>query len=965
MALIGEMQYLTIGGNTYSLPSGGGGSVSSVAVSNATNGGLSVSGSPISSSGTITIGHSNVLSSAQTTQAVYPIKIDKNGHISAYGTAVTIPTVNNATLTIQKNGTTINTFTANASSDVTANITVPTKVSELTNDSGYITSYTDTKLQVSEINSNTQYYPIVGTGTTAATRQYDTNGFLYKGITGTTSSVGLATIALGNNTKSGTANNKKGQIQLYGPDDNYLLLEYAGTSNNRTITFPDKAGTVALTSDIPTVELFLTSGTKTASISIDGTRYDLYAPTPNVGTITSVKTTAGAHTAIDVSSGAANFNIPTKTSHLTNDSGFITSYTDEKLKVAEVTSGYVYYPIVGINTAAATRQYDTTGLKYVGQTGTAGALGYATLTLGNSTASGTANNKQGQLIIYGSTAYAHTINGAPTGARVLTLPDKTGTIALTSDIPDVSGKIDTAGTGLSKSGTTLNHSNSVTAQTTQAVYPIKIDAQGHISAYGSAQTILSIGTTSSTAAAGNHTHDIGLGSTTDTTSGVTLASATKYKLTAGGKSVYFTMPTIPTVSYPVTSVNNKTGAVSLTASDVGALASGTTYVSTVTTTAGAHTAISSKSGAVSFNVPTTAAHVGAATSDHTHGNITNGGDITATAPTIASGDQIIINDNSASKITNGPTFDGSTTTKALSQKGTWETFSNSLLYGECTIAAATAAKTVTVDSSFKLETGATVAVKFSNSNTASSPTLNVNSTGAKTIYRYGTTSAGTTAQTSWSAESVVCFVFDGTGWRMMDWQNDNTMVTQNHSTSTSVYNMALANYSSSSGGTSTLNHSNKIQANPSTGDTLQSGRATTADLSSSDVTTFVNSLNYSQINAVDYVVEEGTSGSWHYRKWNSGIGECWLSGYNPGSYTCGTTRGSLYSGGNLSLTFPVTFTSYPAVTGSVSLGTDAYVVWLQFNALSTTTAQCRIVSSGSVAANSSYLISVHATGQWK
>ena len=52
----------------------------------------------------------------------------------------TIPTVNNATLTIQKNGTNVNTFTANASSNVTANITVPTKVSELTNDSGYITN---------------------------------------------------------------------------------------------------------------------------------------------------------------------------------------------------------------------------------------------------------------------------------------------------------------------------------------------------------------------------------------------------------------------------------------------------------------------------------------------------------------------------------------------------------------------------------------------------------------------------------------------------------------------------------------------------------------------------------------------------------------------------------------------------------------------------------------------------------
>lgn len=38
--------------------------------------------------------------------------------------AASQPTVNNATLTIQKNGTTVNTFTANASSNVTANITI-------------------------------------------------------------------------------------------------------------------------------------------------------------------------------------------------------------------------------------------------------------------------------------------------------------------------------------------------------------------------------------------------------------------------------------------------------------------------------------------------------------------------------------------------------------------------------------------------------------------------------------------------------------------------------------------------------------------------------------------------------------------------------------------------------------------------------------------------------------------------
>ena len=52
------------------------------------------------------------------------------------------------------------------------------------------------------------------------------------------------------------------------------------------------------------------------------------------------------------------------------------------------------------------------------------------------------------------------------------------------------GKLYSAGKGISLSGTTFNHSNSVTAKTTQAVYPIKFDAQGHITAAGTAQVIL-------------------------------------------------------------------------------------------------------------------------------------------------------------------------------------------------------------------------------------------------------------------------------------------------------------------------------------------------------------------------------------------------------------------------------------------------------------------------------------------
>lgn len=48
------------------------------------------------------------------------------------------PTPGDGTLTIQKNGSTVATFTANQSTNTTANITVPTKTSDITNDSGFI-----------------------------------------------------------------------------------------------------------------------------------------------------------------------------------------------------------------------------------------------------------------------------------------------------------------------------------------------------------------------------------------------------------------------------------------------------------------------------------------------------------------------------------------------------------------------------------------------------------------------------------------------------------------------------------------------------------------------------------------------------------------------------------------------------------------------------------------------------------
>lgn len=50
------------------------------------------------------------------------------------------PVVNDGTLTIQKNGSSVGTFSANQSSTSTINITVPTNNNQLTNGAGYQTS---------------------------------------------------------------------------------------------------------------------------------------------------------------------------------------------------------------------------------------------------------------------------------------------------------------------------------------------------------------------------------------------------------------------------------------------------------------------------------------------------------------------------------------------------------------------------------------------------------------------------------------------------------------------------------------------------------------------------------------------------------------------------------------------------------------------------------------------------------
>lgn len=61
----------------------------------------------------------------------------------------------------------------------------------------------------------------------------------------------------------------------------------------------------------------------------------------------------------------------------------------------------------------------------------------------------------------------------------------------------------------------------------------------------------------------------------------------------------------------------------------------------------------------------------------------------------------------------------------------------------------------------------------------------------------------------------------------------------------------------------------------------------------------------------DYIVEKGTSGGWQYRKWNSGVAECWRDLGVSGA-ACSTAVGSWYRTASLSVgAYPFTFTAAP------------------------------------------------------
>lgn len=243
-------------------------------------------------------------------------------------------------------------------------------------------------------------------------------------------------------------------------------------------------------------------------------------------------------------------------------------------------------------------------------------------------------------------------------------------------------------------------------------------------------------------------------------------------------------------------------------------------------------------------------------------------------------------------------------------------------YGTSSVAAATAAKTATVDNSFALATGVMVTVKFQYSNSASSPTLNVNGSGAISIKRYGTTAPGTAASTSWNAGSAVTFVYDGTYWQMIGWLN----TTYSEITATAA--------TSSSGSTTGLASGRRLSAAVAAFESVKSVNGSTGAVTVQE--TLVSGTNIKTINnqsilgsgditisgggGIDSITEQNKVGDWTYRKWDSGLVELWAT------VTITAQTNSSDAGGYVSAAaaepgaFPFTLTETPYVQVTVNSG---------------------------------------------
>lgn len=119
---------------------------------------------------------------------------------------------------------------------------------------------------------------------------------------------------------------------------------------------------------------------------------------------------------------------------------------------------------------------------------------------------------------------------------------------------------------------------------------------------------------------------------------------------------------------------------------------------------------------------------------------------------------------------------------------------------------------------------------------------------------------------------------------------------------------------------------------------------------------------------VDYIVEQGTSGEWWYRKWNSGRAECGIDNKSFGNVDHNNAWGGLYTSNHMSWgAYPFAFKSRPFVSISFnSNSTNTHSSFVVYNSTTSTTTAPKfsIADPNTGTANNAYF-SINVSGWYK
>ena len=129
-------------------------------------------------------------------------------------------------------------------------------------------------------------------------------------------------------------------------------------------------------------------------------------------------------------------------------------------------------------------------------------------------------------------------------------------------------------------------------------------------------------------------------------------------------------------------------------------------------------------------------------------------------------------------------------------------------------------------------------------------------------------------------------------------------------------------------------------------------------------------VRINEVTIADFIIDQGTIGEWIYRKWNSGIAECWSQKLFQ-NIPCKNQWGNTYTSGTLAgsnITYPFSFITIPVL--SVTIRSKSVGCWVQAPGselgIGTQTSTGGFeIGRGSPYESCTFMLSYYALGRWK